>query len=51
MRRLICWLKGHNWRYDGHVWGSGLAAHDLFVCGNCGSHHAEPAAAAAEAAA
>lgn len=51
MRRLICWLKGHTWRYDGHVWGSGLAAHDLFVCATCGCHDAEPALGGAGAAA
>ena len=44
MGRLICWFKGHVWRYDGHVWGSGLAAHDLFVCETCGRHRAEPLA-------
>lgn len=45
VRRLMCWFRGHLWHYEGHVWGSGLPAHDLFVCAGCGCHRAEPLAA------
>jgi hypothetical protein len=61
LRLLICWFRGHRWRYDRHVWGSGLDAHDRYVCETCRCDHLEPvawesdpvsaAAAAAEAAA
>ena len=43
IRVLLCWFRGHNWRYDRHIWGSGLEAADRFVCGRCGTDHVEPA--------
>jgi hypothetical protein len=39
---LICWFRGHRWRYDRHVWGSGLDAHDRYVCETCRCDHLEP---------
>ncbi len=48
MRALICWFRGHVWRYDGHIWASGMTAHDRYVCETCGRHHDEPLVVAAE---
>ena len=45
--RLIDFIK-RSWPVlfgkHGLAWGSGLAAHDLFVCETCGCHRAEPLA-------
>jgi len=37
VRRAICWVQGHDWRYDRHLWGSGLQPSDRFVCQRCGN--------------
>ena len=42
IRLLICWFRGHRWKYDRHVWGSGLDAHDHYVCETCRRDHLEP---------
>ena len=42
MRGLICWFRGHDWRYDGHMWASGMAPHDCYVCRTCGTYTAQP---------
>ena len=41
-RALICWFRGHTWRYDGCMWASGMAPHDCYVCKTCGTYTAEP---------
>jgi hypothetical protein len=41
-RALICWFRGHSWRYDGHMWASGMTPHDCYVCATCGRYAAEP---------
>ena len=42
IRTLICWFRGHRWKYDRHVWGTGLDAHDRYVCETCRRDHLEP---------
>jgi hypothetical protein len=41
-RTFICWYRGHRWKYDRHVWGSGLDPHDRYLCERCGRDHLEP---------
>jgi hypothetical protein len=41
-RALICWFRGHSWRYDGCMWASGMTPHDCYVCSTCGQYAAEP---------
>lgn len=48
---LICWFRGHSWRYDGHMWASGMTPHDCYVCATCGRYAAEPVEAERPAAA
>ena len=43
-RALICWFRGHTWRYDGHMWASGMPPHDCYVCQTCGRYAAQPVA-------
>jgi hypothetical protein len=42
IQTLICWFRGHRWKYDRHVWGTGLDAHDRYVCETCRRDHLEP---------
>ena len=42
IRTPICWSRGHRWKYDRRVWGSGLDAHDRYLCETCRRDRLEP---------